>query len=158
MIKWHLETKLVKDLIPNPQNPRRLTKNQALQLELSLDKFGIAEPIIINTNNMIIGGHQRVSLLKEQEVSEIWCSVPDHELSDDEVNELCIRLNKNTGEWDFDMLANTTDPNDLLQFGFSCEELVGLSPAELVEPIEEKEQHELVTKCPECGQKVKQGK
>ena len=74
-------------------------------------------------DNTIIGGHQRVSMLMEDGVSTIECWIPDRKLTEREVEELNIRLNKNNGDWDFDILANMWEIDDLLSWGFSDEEL-----------------------------------
>src|ERR1044072_6304700 len=114
MIKWHLEKRKIKDLIPHPKNPRRLSKDQAYHLQTSLEKFGIADKPIINSNNIIIGGHQRLQILKKMGEKEIDCWVPDHQLSHSEIDEMNIRLNKNLGEWDWDILANEWDVAELV--------------------------------------------
>lgn len=120
--KWHNETKLLSELIPAKYNPRELTEKQAQDLHQSLDKFGLPEPIVINLNSVIIGGHQRVKLLELQGETEADVRVPDRLLSDEEEVELNLRLNKNTGQWDLDALANTDE--ELLQIiGFTSEEL-----------------------------------
>ena len=54
---------------------------------------------------------------------EVDVYVPDRTLSEKEVQELNIRLNKNVGDWDFDMLANAWDPIDLIDWGFTEAEL-----------------------------------
>jgi len=91
-------------------NPRQITDKQAKDLKASLDKFGVADPIIINTDNTIIGGHQRKKILETlmgvDPDFEIDVRVPDRELTIDEMRELNVRLNKNTGEFDLDILAN----------------------------------------------------
>ena len=118
MIEWHLERRWLPDLKEHPHNPRRLSKKDHAQLSTSLDKFGLIDKPIINRDNMIIGGHQRVKVLLDAGIKETECNVPDRLLSDEEVNELCIRLNKNTGEWDDDILANSWEMDDLVEWGF----------------------------------------
>jgi len=54
---------------------------------------------------------------------EIDVRVPDRELSIDEARELNVRLNKNAGQWDFDILANNFELDDLLEWGFDKGEL-----------------------------------
>ena len=49
--------------------------------------------------------------------------MPDHPLSEKEVEELNIRLNKNTGDWDWDVLANSWDPDELVEWGFTLKDL-----------------------------------
>ena len=126
-IKWHNEKRAIRDLIPYEANPRQITDKQAKDLKASLAKFGIADPIIINTDNMIIGGHQRKKILETllgyDPDYQIDVRVPDRELSIDEARELNVRLNKNVADWDFDILANNFELDDLLDWGFDKQEL-----------------------------------
>ena len=107
------------------KNPRSLSEKEFKQLKTSLDKFGMIDKPIVNADsaNTIIGGHQRKHVLEASGVKEIECWIPDRELSDKEVEELNIRLNKNTGSWDFDTLANEFELDDLLEWGFDKGEL-----------------------------------
>lgn len=151
MIKWHLETRKIKELKPHPKNPRQITKDQDRNLKASLDKFGMAEVVVINTDNTIIGGHQRVRILKSQKQNEVECRVPERTLDEKEVDELNIRLNKNTAEWDYDVLADQWDLPDLIDYGFTPSEL------ELgdFEEVDEKEEKPKKNKsCPHCGQEL----
>ena len=126
-INWHNEKRRIKDIVPYVANPRQITDKQAKDLKASLAKFGLADPLIINTNNELIGGHQRKKILETllgvAPDFEIDVRVPDRELSIDEARELNVRLNKNVAEWDFDILANDFDLEDLVDWGFSEKEL-----------------------------------
>jgi len=122
-MKWNLQTRKIKELYANESNPRKLSKSDALQLERSLNKFGVCEPIVINCDGAIIGGHQRVRSLKKMGHKEVEVYVPGVPLSEEEASELNIRLNKNSGDWDYDILANCWDPVDLVDWGFTMEEL-----------------------------------
>ena len=126
-IEWHNEKRRIRDLIPYVANPRQITDKQAKDLKASLDKFGIADPIVINTDNTIIGGHQRKKILESlmgvDPDFEIDVRVPDRELTIDEARELNVRLNKNMGQWDFDVLANNFELDDLLEWGFERTDL-----------------------------------
>ena len=78
--------------------------------------------IIINTNNTIIGGHFRIRELQKLGIKEVDVRVPNRKLSENKERELNLRLNKNLGEWDYDLLANFSE--DLLkETGFESEEL-----------------------------------
>jgi len=127
-INWHNETRRIRDIVPYVANPRQITDKQAKDLKASLAKFGLADPLIINTNNELIGGHQRKKILESlmgvAPDYEIDVRVPDRELSDKEVEELNIRLNKNTGQWDFDVLANEFELPDLIEWGFEADRLL----------------------------------
>jgi DNA modification methylase len=121
-ITWNNEKRNISDLNPAVYNPRKLTKKQAEQLTKSLDKFSLADPIVINKNNTIIGGHQRINILKAKNIIEVDVRVPDRRLTDEEEKELNLRLNKNLGEWDFDLLKGF-DENLLTDIGFDTKEL-----------------------------------
>lgn len=122
-MEWKLETRKIIDLKANPKNPRHLKKDQEKQLRASIQKFGACEPLVINPDGFIIGGHQRLRTLKKLGYREVDVYVPEEALNDREIEELTIRLNKNSGDWDFDMLANAWDPEDLCNWGFSQDEL-----------------------------------
>jgi len=122
-VKWKLENKTLDQLKDHPKNPRRLSKKVYAELKKSIDKFGLIDKPIITQDNLIIGGHQRIKVLKKDNVNEVECWVAQEKMSDKDVDELNIRLNKNTGDWDFDVLANSWDPKDLLDWGFDEKEL-----------------------------------
>ena len=58
-------------------------------------------------------------------LKEIECYVPNRTLDEKEVIELNIRLNQNQGEWDFDILANEFDFENLMEWGFDPVDLIG---------------------------------
>jgi len=123
-MNWKLTKKKLSEVKPYDKNPRQMTKKGMEDLHKSIDKFGLAEPIVINTDGIIVGGHARFLVLKERGAKEFDCYIPDRELSEKEVQELNVRLNKNiAGEFDFDILANEFELNDLLEWGFEEKEL-----------------------------------
>jgi DNA modification methylase len=130
MITWHTEKRKLSDLIEWGRNPRQLSKHDAEHIQRSLEKFGVADPLVVNTDNLIIGGHQRKRILQmiaEADPNyEVDVRIPDRTLTDEEVAELNIRLNKNSGSWDWDVLANEFEAMELLDWGFTEEELTGL--------------------------------
>jgi len=123
LINWTLQKWKIKDLKPHPKNPRKLSKHDALHLQRSIEKFGLIDKPIITADGLIIGGHQRIAILKKMKSKEVECYVPDADLVEKDIEELNIRLNRNAGEWDYDILANQWDVKDLLDFGFTNEEL-----------------------------------
>lgn len=125
MIEWTLMTLSLKTLKPHAKNPRQINKDQAKHLEDLIKKFGLIDKPIVNLDNMIIGGHQRIKILKKLKLKEVQCWVPDHLLSEEEIDHLCIGLNLNQGSFDFDILANEWNPIDLLKWGFTEEQLIG---------------------------------
>jgi len=111
-----IESKLIKDLKPATYNPRQISTKQYNDLKASIKKFGLVDPIIVNKDMTVIGGHQRLKICKELKHIEIDCVVLD--LSKEEERELNIRLNKNTGDFDMDILANEFDIDELVDWGF----------------------------------------
>ena len=103
-----IKLKNINDLIPSEHNSRKNTKKQQKQLSESLKKFGCVEPIIVNEHkdryNIIIGGHFRVEELKKLNIKEVECVIVNLPLELEK--ELNIRLNANTGEWNYDLLLN----------------------------------------------------
>lgn len=136
-MKWRLETRKIKDLRTYGKNARRLSSHDAAHLEKSLEKFGQCEPIVVNTDNTIIGGHQRLRTLHKMKHKEVDVYVPDAPLNEKEVEELNIRLNRNVGEWDWDMLANDWDEMDLAEYGFTDSELCLQQDDEVLDDVKE---------------------
>jgi len=115
-----IKQRKISELNPAEYNPRQLTDKQYKQLKKSLKTFGCVEPVVINSNPMrkdiIVGGHQRC---------KVWFdlgndTIPTVEVELDEAAEmeLNVRLNKNTGEFDFDMLSSYFDMEVLKEWGF----------------------------------------
>lgn len=110
----------INELIEAEYNPRELTEDQAKHLTDSLKRFGFVDPVLVNINkdrkDIIIGGHQRTKIAKQIGYTEVPCIEMD--LTYDQEKELNIRLNKNTGQFDMDMLANHFEVYDLVDWGF----------------------------------------
>jgi len=106
-------------------NPRRWNKKAKKQLKESIKKFNVIDPIIVNSasnrKEIIIGGNFRWTMAKElgfKKIPVIYINIPDLKKE----KELNIRLNKNTGEFDYNLLAEF-DEKFLDDVGFSSEEL-----------------------------------
>ncbi len=124
-INWSTVKRKVKDLVPTPYNPRRLTQKQEADLRASLVMFGLAEIPVINTDNQTLAGHQRVAilLLLGEGETEIDVRIPNRKLEKYECDQYIIRSNKNTGEWNDELLANHFSEDALLQWGFTLADL-----------------------------------
>lgn len=123
-VTWGFERRKVADLLEWKDNPRRLTKKGLADLVTSIRKFGLPEPVVINTDGVICGGHGRKKAMLELGWAECSVCVPDRTLTADEFRELNIRLNKNiAGEFDMDMLANNYSIEELTDFGFTKQDL-----------------------------------
>lgn len=118
-------TVAVTDLKPAAYNPRVWSEEQTTALKESISRFGLVDPLIANSAqermNVLIGGHFRLHVAKEMgytEVPVVYVNIPDLEKE----KELNLRLNKNTGSFDFRLLAEF-DQAFLTDVGFTSEEL-----------------------------------
>ena len=135
-MKWHTAKRKINELVPYDKNPRKLTEEQYKHLEASLKKFNLVEIPAINTDNIIIAGHQRLHILKAlgRGEEEIDVRVPNRALSEAELREYNVRSNKNTGEWDWDILANAFEMDELIDWGFDEKDLrINMPDEEIVE-------------------------
>lgn len=112
-------------LIPCDYNPRTWDKEAESQLKESITRFGIVDPLLVNNaperRNIVIGGHFRLAVLKEmgvETVPVVYISISDLEKE----KELNVRLNKNTGAFDWGALALLGE-DFLSGVGFSSEEI-----------------------------------
>jgi len=116
----------INSLIFAEYNPRQLTKDQHQHLKDSIQRFGLVDPILVNSHadrkDIIIGGHQRVRVAKDLDIDKVPCI--ELSLPYEKERELNVRLNKNTGEWDMDNLANFFDMEELIDWGFDEGELI----------------------------------
>lgn len=108
-------------------NPRRMTEKQENDLTESIKRYGLVDPIIVNRHkdrlNIVIGGHGRLKIAKKlgyKEVPVVYLS-----LNEEKEKELNLRLNKNTGEWDLDLLKEF-DIDLLLDVGFDDNDLASI--------------------------------
>src|SRR3989344_4416263 len=113
------------DLKPCEYNPRKWSSEQKKQLKESITRFGCVDPLLANNakgrENVVLGGNFRLEVLKEldyKEVPVVYVNIPDLERE----KELNIRLNKNSGEFDFVMLKDFNE-EFLADVGFTTEEL-----------------------------------
>ncbi len=111
-----------------------------------IGKFGLIDKPVVNLDYTIIGGHQRLRILKRNKEKTVECWMPNRMLTDKEIDELCIGLNLHQGKFDFDILANEWDPLDLLQYGFTEEQLTGTCIEEESSGKKEKKKKT----CPNC--------
>jgi DNA modification methylase len=122
---WHIEKRKVSDLIAWDKNPHTMNDKERANLSKSLDKFDYVEVVIINTDNRLIGGHQRlkdfISKGKHNELIDV--RVPNRKLTEKEFEELAIRLNKNRGHDDEALLKQFFAADDLKDWGFDEQEL-----------------------------------
>ena len=136
MSSLKIQTILISELKPSVYNPRKWSKGATDQLKESIQRFGLVDPILVNgaqnRMNIVIGGHFRLKVAKElglNHVPVVYVDIPD-EAKEKELN---VRLNKNLGDWDYELLKDF-DASLLEDIGFSSMELDDIFDIDTQEP------------------------
>lgn len=141
-----IEKKNVSELIPADYNPRKELKPgdpEYEKLKRSLQQFGYVEPVIWNSRTgCVVGGHQRLRVLQDLGLTAVECVVVDLDVEHEKA--LNIALNKISGEWDTeklaDLMADLQEADyDVSLTGFDVAELDELFKDEIQEGIKEDE-------------------
>lgn len=130
----NIEKRLLSELKPAEYNPRVTLKpedEEYKKIKRSIERWGYIDPIIVNSDGTIIGGHQRYSVLSELGYKEIDVVCLDLNKSDEKA--LNIALNKISGDWDEVKLKDLLVELDLGDFDIS---LTGFTTKELDDLIE----------------------
>lgn len=120
-----IEQVKVSSLKASAYNPRKWDDKVISDMTESINRFGLCDPIIVNgaisRKNIVIGGHLRLHVAKKlgfEEVPVVYLNISDI----DKEKELNLRLNRNLGDWDEELLK-AFDVNLLLDVGFTTDEL-----------------------------------
>ena len=98
----------------NPNNPRVIKDDKFAKLVKSITEFPkmmALRPIVVNNDNVVLGGNMRLKALKEigyKEIPDEWVKRAD-DLTEDEARRFIIADNVGFGEHDWEMLANEWD-------------------------------------------------
>ena len=110
------------DIHTNPTNPRLIKDERFKKLVKSISDFPKMmelRPIIVDSEGMILGGNMRFKALNElgyKDIPDIWIKRAET-LTDEEKQRFIIEDNVPFGEWDWDMLANEWDQEQLQEWG-----------------------------------------
>jgi ParB-like chromosome segregation protein Spo0J len=119
-----IEKRKVSELKFYPGNPRKISPETLEKLKNSIKEFGIVDPLVINKNNEVIGGNQRLKAIRELGITEVDCVVVD--LSKSKEKALNVALNKIQGEFDEELLKSFVEDIEPIDL-----ELTGLDYGEL---------------------------
>lgn len=123
-ITWKIEKRKIEDLKPHPKNPRQFTEKGMKDLEKSIKSIGFFQPVACNTDNLLLSGHARILKLKELGETEVDVMIPDRTLTPKQEEEVLVRANANTaGQWDFDILANQFDIDEITDWGLEVPQI-----------------------------------
>jgi len=112
----------LKDIKPNPNNPRVLRDDKFAKLKQSISEFPkmlSLRPMVIDENNMVLGGNMRLRALQDLGYTDIddTCVKYAKDLTEEEKQRFIIADNVAFGEWDWDTLANNWESDQLSDWG-----------------------------------------
>tara|TARA_B100001093_G_scaffold184232_1_gene176868 strand:+ start:1159 stop:1581 length:423 start_codon:yes stop_codon:yes gene_type:complete len=108
----------------HPDNPRLIKDQKYFALVKSMETFPEMlekRPIVVNEDLVVLGGNMRLRAAQDAGMSEVWIDVTEG-WSEAKQKEFVIKDNTNAGEWDFNMLANEWESDDLLDWGVDIPE------------------------------------
>ena len=110
----------------NPNNPRIIKDDKFHKLVNSIKDFPQMmelRPIVIDENNIVLGGNMRLKALKELKYTEIadeWIKRAS-ELTESEKQQFIIKDNVGFGDWDWELLTNEWNSEELESWGLDLE-------------------------------------
>lgn len=143
-ITWKIEKRKLADLKPHPKNPREFTEKGLKDLENSINSIGFMQPININQDGVILSGHARTLKLKEMGEVEVDVYVPDRMLTPKQEEEVLVRANANTaGKWDFDLLANNFELEEISEWGLEVPDVENMPDLSILDDEDNNKLNEL---------------
>jgi len=124
----------VKDLKPNPNNPRYIRDEKFEKLKKSIQDFPEMlklRPVVVDDDMMVLGGNMRLKALTELGIEEVEV-IKAKDLTEEQKAEFIIKDNVGFGEWDWDMLANEWDNVQLGEWGMDVWQLDANSDVDMV--------------------------
>lgn len=103
----------------NPNNPRIIKDDKFSKLVKSIKELPEMldiRPIVVNADMVVLGGNMRLKACKEAGLKEVPIIIADN-LTEEQQREFLIKDNVSGGEWDFEMLANEWDVEQLEDWG-----------------------------------------
>jgi DNA modification methylase len=121
-----MEIKLVKlsEIKSNPNNPRIIKDDKFRKLVKSIQEFPKMleiRPVVVNADMIVLGGNMRLKACKEAGLKEVPIIFAD-DLTDEEQKQFIIKDNVGFGEWDWDMIANEWDAEQVEEWGLDIPE------------------------------------
>jgi DNA modification methylase len=111
------------ELKPNPNNPRIIKDDKFKKLVQSikdLPEMAEVRPVVVNTDMVVLGGNMRLKAMREAGWKEVPIEVVDWD--EDKQRQFIIKDNVSGGEWDWEMLANEWDTEELQEWGLDLPE------------------------------------
>lgn len=121
--KWVCEMRKLKDLLPNENNPRRISDSKLEKLKSQIERLGFHNPPKVDNDGVIIGGNQRYKALMALGGAELEVPVmiPQFKLTKKEREEIIITDNISDGDWDLEKLELDFDTDELNKWGLDID-------------------------------------
>lgn len=122
----------ISEVKTNPKNPRLIKDDKFRKLVKSIREFPEMlelRPIVVDENNIVLGGNMRLKALKEAGFKEVTI-VRANGLTEQQKDEFIVKDNVGFGEWDWDMLANEWDTDKLQDWGLDVPKMAGYEEIE----------------------------
>lgn len=116
---WQVKNIKVKDLFPNKKNPRKISKENLKKLKRKIERLGFHNPVKVDEKMNLLGGNKRVKALLEMGAAELEIPVmiPNRPLTKKEKDEIIITDNVSDGEWDWEILKEEWNMEELKDWG-----------------------------------------
>jgi ParB-like chromosome segregation protein Spo0J len=114
----------IQEVRPNENNPRFIKDYKFKKLVKSIKEFPQMlklRPIVVNSDMVVLGGNMRLKACKEAGLKEVWVLKAD-ELTEQQQREFIVKDNVGFGEWDWDVLGNEWNTQQLEDWGM---EIIG---------------------------------
>jgi hypothetical protein len=115
-----IKTVKLSEVKTNPNNPRIIKDDKFRKLVKSIQEFPKMleiRPIVVNADMIVLGGNMRLKACKEAGLKEVPV-IFAQDLTEEEEKQFIIKDNVGFGEWDWDMIANEWDSQELQEWGF----------------------------------------
>jgi len=123
----NIKTVPISSIKVNPNNPRLIKDDKFAKLVQSikdLPQMLDIRPIVVNSDMVVLGGNMRLKACKEAGLKEVPIIIADN-LTEDQQREFLIKDNLSGGEWDWQMIANDWDAEQLDEWGLDVPEFEG---------------------------------
>jgi ParB-like chromosome segregation protein Spo0J len=147
-IVWTSVKRNISELKGYKDNPRRIDKDKYAILLENIKTNGYTNRLIVNHKNVVLGGNQRLRVLKELGYTEVDVLISNVPLTKEQEDRINITDNLSAGDWDYTALSSNFDVEQLVDWGMPQEWLIGDKPESEAREVVEKK-----TKlCPSCGE------
>lgn len=138
-LEWQTVQRKVSDLIPYEYNPRSITDDDKDRLRRSLEKFNLVEIPVIDIDNTLIAGHQRIIIMFELSRGDemIDVRIPNRKLTEEEFKEYNLRSNILNGEFDWEKIDEYFKDLELEDIGMDMIAFDDFIDQQMMEQVEE---------------------